>query len=306
MSSRERRWKIRERQAPSWHGARRVYVTYARDVGAVYQDELRRALREARAVRADAEGDTVEPGIFAKARALLSAALLRAARRAARIPIPEGALGAAFRAAASQAARAERQYLVGLGADPGRLAARLAVPADRMLGVDIAPTAADAAVLVEQTREGLALIQRIQREQLDGYERWLSEAVREGRRWESIQGDLVERFGIDKRHAEVIARDQVGKLNGKIAERTQKVAGVGLYVWRATSDSRTRDSHRAVADLVWSWSNPPPGTGPYGEAAHPGQAIQCRCGAEPVIPDDLRADFGEAGPAPKVGDRVPL
>ena len=306
MTDRARRWRIRERQAPSWQAAGRVYVGYARDVGAIYQDELRRALRQARSVRADAEGDTVEPGVLAQARSTLAAALLRAARRAARIPIPEGALGSAFRAAVDQAARAERQYLVGLGANPQRLAMRLGVPVDRMLGVDIAPTAADAAVLVERTREGLDLIKRIEREQLEGYERWLSEAVREGRRWESIQSDLVERYGTDKRHAEVIARDQVGKINGKIAERTQAAAGIGLYVWRATSDSRTRDSHRAVDGYVWSWSSPPPGTGPYGEPAHPGQAIQCRCGAEPVIPDDIRSDFGEDGPAPSVGDRVPL
>jgi len=175
-----------------------------------------------------------------------------------------------------------------------------------MLGVDIAPTAADLRVLEQRTREGLDLIKRIEREQLEGYETWLTQAVREGRRVESIRADLVERFGIDRRHAEVIARDQVGKLNGEISKATQAAAGVGLYVWRATSDSRVRESHRAVDGLVWSWSSPPPGTGPYGEAAHPGEAIQCRCGAEPVIPDNLRADYGQAGPAPRVGDRVPL
>lgn len=307
MTDRAKRWRIRERQAPSWQPAHRVYGAYARTIGAVYQDVLRRALRDARArVRADAEDTTVSATEAALLRSAMAAALVRAARRAARVPIPRAALGGAFRTAAEQAARAERAYLVGMGADPGRLASRLAVPVDRMLTVDIALTAGDAAVLESSVREGLDLVTRIGKEQLQGYETWLAEAIREGRRWESIQGDLVDRYGIDRRHAEVIARDQVGKVNGKIAERTQQAAGVARYVWRATSDSRTRDSHRAVDGYVWAWSSPPPGTGPYGEAAHPGQAIQCRCGAEPVVPDDLRVDFGLSGPAPQVGDRVPL
>lgn len=308
MTDRRRAWKIRERQAPSASGALRVYRRFAREVGAIYQDELRRALREVAAapVRADAADREITTTEAAAARSTLAAALLRAARRAARVAVPAGALGASFRAAALQSAEAERRWLVSLGADPSRLAARLGVPADRLLGIDIAPTPADLATLEGHVREGLDLVKRIQQEQLAGYERWLTEAVREGRRWESVRADLVDRYGIDDRHAEVIARDQIGKLNGSISRETQRAAGVGLYVWRATSDSRTRESHRAVDGLVWSWSSPPPGTGPYGEAAHPGQAIQCRCGAEPVIPDALRADFGLAGPAPKLGERVPL
>jgi SPP1 gp7 family putative phage head morphogenesis protein len=308
--SRRRAWRIRERQAPSPDAILRVYRAWARKVATIYQAELRSALTRARIAsptRADADADQPLTSADAlRARGFVGAALARAARRAAMLPMPAGAIGSTFRAAAQQAIRAERQYLVSAGADPGKLAARLAIPADRMLGVDIAPTARDAAAIVEQTREGLILVERIPKEQLAGYENWLSEALREGRRWESIQADLVDRFGIDDRHAEVIARDQTNKLNGKITESAQTAAGVGLYVWRATSDDRTRESHRAVADRVWSWGSAPPGTGPYGEAAHPGQAIQCRCGAEPVIPDDLRADFGEDGPAPRVGDVVPL
>lgn len=112
--------------------------------------------------------------------------------------------------------------------------------------------------------------------QVDGM---LTEGIRKGHHPARLQRDMTERFQISKRHAEVIARDQVGTLNGQLTELRQKDIGIDKYEWLTAGDERVRSSHAELAGKVFSWSNPP-------AIGHPGTAIQCRCVASPVM-DDL-------------------
>lgn len=297
--------------APSDRQTIAILRRYALQIGRIYQRHVLSALKawtRARVARADAAEPSFE--LFAEdvesLAAVLRQSLRVAEREVARVPQPVVAYAKDMERVGLQASRAERAQLVAAGADPGRLAAAIGVPRDGLVGINIAATAAEEETILAHVREGLDLIKSLTTEQLEGYEETIGRMVIQGRRVETIQNELSSRLEIDARHAELIARDQVGKLNGAITKTLQEKASIDRYVWRATADSRTRDSHRAVADQVWAWSSPPPGTGPYDEAAHPGEAIQCRCTAEPVIPDDLRADYGLSGPGPQVGDTVPL
>jgi SPP1 gp7 family putative phage head morphogenesis protein len=307
--------------APSDRGVVAIDRRYAVEVGRIYQRHIRAALAEVAAhararVRADDDdddlGDMSEDGVRLDAAAEAEAAYAmreaakRAAAAAALVPVPEDQIRTAMATQARQALRAERSYLVRLGASPRRLADRIGVPRDRLLGIDIIPDAASLAALEERVRAHLDLIRRIPQEQLVGYEAWIGRSIAEGRTYRTIAAELEGRLGIDARHAELIARDQTNKLNAAMTKATQTGAGMDRYVWRATDDDRTRETHAAVDGIVWLWSSPPPDTGPYGEAAHPGEGIQCRCTAEPVIPAALREDFGLTEPEPMPGDVVPL
>lgn len=75
----------------------------------------------------------------------------------------------------------------------------------------------------------------------------------------------------------LIARDQISKLNGQLTMLRQRDVGVEQYTWRTSRDERVRDSHRANADKMFRWEEPPSDTG------HPGQDFQCRCYAEPDL-----------------------
>ena len=88
----------------------------------------------------------------------------------------------------------------------------------------------------------------------------------------------------EKRRAELIARDQLGKLHGQINRRKQESLGIDEYEWETSHDERVRDSHRALQGKVFSWSKPPP-------EGHPGYPIRCRCIALPVI--DWDRQLGE-------------
>lgn len=146
------------------------------------------------------------------------------------------------------------------------------------------------------TRENARLIKSLTDEHARKVEALVSDAVRKGRSWEQLSGDLQAQLGVGKNRAKLIARDQIGKANGRITELRQRAIGIERYVWRTVGDRRVRGtpggafpdahpSHYARDGKAFSWSEPPPG-------GHPGEAVRCRCTAEPDIPeiDDLFAD----------------
>lgn len=69
--------------------------------------------------------------------------------------------------------------------------------------------------------------------------------------------ELHRQYGMDKRHARLIARDQTGKLNAQITRHQQKDAGVNEYIWRTCQDERVRESHKELHGKKFSWDNPP-------------------------------------------------
>jgi hypothetical protein len=193
-----------------------------------------------------------------------------------------------------------RRELLRAGADPERLDVRLGLTSDEGVPeIDIMPTAYEARRIVSFASEGVSLISTVGADLLDSVDVVLAHAVRDGLRYTQIR-DLVEaRTGISTRHAELIARDQIGKINGKIVQDTQAAAGVESYTWRTANDQRVRGNpagpyarskqdHWGLRGTVHRWDRPPRGAGPYGEPAHPGESIQCRCYAEAILPDDLR------------------
>lgn len=100
----------------------------------------------------------------------------------------------------------------------------------------------------------------------------------------NIVKELQAQYGMDKRHARLIARDQTAKLNSEITQSQQRDAGVSKYEWSGTLDRRERSSHRALEGKVFSWDNPPETDG--GRRCHPGEDYQCRCCALPVFDID--------------------
>jgi SPP1 gp7 family putative phage head morphogenesis protein len=100
-----------------------------------------------------------------------------------------------------------------------------------------------------------------------------------GRRVENLRDDLIERGNVSESRAELIARDQTLKLNGAINKARQESVGVERYTWSTSGDERVRDEHAALDRETFSWGSPP-------SVGHPGEDIQCRCIALPII-DDL-------------------
>ncbi|MFB6373845.1 MAG: minor capsid protein [Bradymonadaceae bacterium] len=135
--------------------------------------------------------------------------------------------------------------------------------------------------------ENLSLITEMPEEIWSKMRSDLVQGFREGKRWEQLRQTVQDKLEVGDYRAELIARDQVGKLHGNLTETRNKQLGVERYEWQTSRDERVRDAHRIKHGEKYRWDSPPPDTG------HPGQDIQCRCDALAIVSDVLKAQ--EAG-----------
>jgi SPP1 gp7 family putative phage head morphogenesis protein len=148
-----------------------------------------------------------------------------------------------------------------------------------VLGVDVfAGDPGLAAASEAFTASNVSLIRNLPQRMYDEIETLVQEQVRVGALHKDIAKQIQDRFGIAERRAKLIARDQVGKYYGAVQEQRQKALGVERFIWRTSNDERVRPEHAAREGVEYSWGNPPEGG--------PGQPVNCRCYAEPVL-DDL-------------------
>lgn len=124
--------------------------------------------------------------------------------------------------------------------------------------------------------DNVSLVRSLAHRHFDDLRSHLTEGIAAGRRWEEIAKEIGERYDVADRHAELIARDQVGKFYGALNEERQTQLGVQKYVWRTARDNRVRDAHFDREGKSFSWEEPP-------DDGHPGEAINCRCQAEPDL-----------------------
>lgn len=106
-------------------------------------------------------------------------------------------------------------------------------------------------------------------------------ALQEGTTVKDLTNIVQERLGVSDSRAELIARDQVAKLNSDLVKERQVENDVTHYVWRTVQDERVRDSHRQADGNTYSWTANGADT-PCGLV--PGDDYQCRCTAEPILP----------------------
>jgi SPP1 gp7 family putative phage head morphogenesis protein len=90
---------------------------------------------------------------------------------------------------------------------------------------------------------------------------WLAQIIerglQEGSRFHSMTQSIQERFGITRRRAKLIARDQTSKLNASLTRLRQQELGVEEYIWQTAGDERVRPTHRAHDGKRFFWDNPP-------------------------------------------------
>jgi SPP1 gp7 family putative phage head morphogenesis protein len=107
-------------------------------------------------------------------------------------------------------------------------------------------------------------------------------AFESGTNVDTLSEDMRRDYDISENDARRIARDQIGKLNGELNEERQTAMGVTGYIWRTANDARVRDEHAEREGQHFDWSDPP-------EDGHPGEAVQCRCFAEPDLEPIMEA-----------------
>lgn len=150
----------------------------------------------------------------------------------------------------------------------------------RALGVNLADVAR-VDVGIERQIEGWAalnvdLIKTLPKTYFDDLRLKVIDAAGSGMRHETLATEIADRYQVALSRAQLIARDQVGKLYGQVNAQRQQNLGMVRYTWQTSRDNRVREEHEARQGEVFSWADPP-------EDGHPGEAINCRCYAEPDV-----------------------
>lgn len=143
--------------------------------------------------------------------------------------------------------------------------------------------------------DNVRLIKSIPEQYLTQVESIVLTNMRSGLRPGVIQKQLVEQFGITKRRARVISRDQTSKAANGLARKRMEASGIQYFQWLDSSDQRVRSRHRAIANKVtaygkgiYRWDDLP--LSDKGVPIACGDDYQCRCVARPVLESEVKAN----------------
>jgi SPP1 gp7 family putative phage head morphogenesis protein len=104
-----------------------------------------------------------------------------------------------------------------------------------------------------------------------------------GQRAEGLIKNIQTDYGVSRRKAKFLARQETSLLMSKMREERYKDAGITQYKWSGVMDERERPDHKLLEDNVYSWDNPPIVDRTNGRKANPGEDFGCRCVAIPIV-----------------------
>jgi SPP1 gp7 family putative phage head morphogenesis protein len=131
--------------------------------------------------------------------------------------------------------------------------------------------------------DNVGLIKTIPQESLGRMREIVLEGYMNGETTTSIVKKIQKAYSTDRRHAQLLARDQIAKLNGQITQKQQEDAGVDEYIWSDSGDGRVRPGHKRLNGKRFRWNDPPVVDEKTGRRCHPGEDYECRCVALPVF-----------------------
>lgn len=164
----------------------------------------------------------------------------------------------------------------------------------KTLGIDLSEDYYNGGIfddLIDQwVGENVDLIKTIPHEMLDHMKEIVKEGYLKGTNTTEITKQIQEAYSMSKSHAQMIARDQMSKLNADITRKEHEDAGVTKYRWSTSGDKRVRSCHRSFEGKIFEYDNPPEiwyerdgGRVYTGRHCNPGKDYQCRCVAIPVF-----------------------
>lgn len=130
--------------------------------------------------------------------------------------------------------------------------------------------------------ENVGLIRSIPEKYFTEVEGLVMRSVARGRDLGYLTDELQKRYGITRRRAALIARDQNNKATSVMQAARQRSLGITQGIWRHSHAGKNpRPSHLKADGEVFDLSK---GMKLDGKWVMPGEEINCRCTWSPVIP----------------------
>jgi SPP1 gp7 family putative phage head morphogenesis protein len=139
-------------------------------------------------------------------------------------------------------------------------------------------------ILAAIVHENVGLIRSIPQRYFTQIEGMVMRSVQAGGDLQQLTNDLQREFGVTRRRAKLIARDQNNKATGSLIRARQLELGITKNVWiHSGAGKHPRPTHVAnhgkTYDIKEGWWDPA-----ERKFIIPGQLINCRCVGRPVIP----------------------
>lgn len=138
-------------------------------------------------------------------------------------------------------------------------------------------------VLRSLQAEQVRLIQSIPLDAAQRVQHLANLSITHGTRAKEIAQEVMRTEEVSKSKATLIARTEISKAQSNLVEARSLSVGSEGYIWRTARDGDVRESHAAMEGKYVRWSSPPTLDGMTG---HAGCFPNCRCYAEPVLPDE--------------------
>ena len=109
--------------------------------------------------------------------------------------------------------------------------------------------------------------------------------IEDGTRAKEIAKEILRSGEVTENRAMLIARTEVSRTAANLTEARAQQVGSTTYIWRTSADGDVRADHKLLNGQAFRWDQPPIADQRTGARANPGCIYNCRCYAEPVIPD---------------------
>lgn len=132
--------------------------------------------------------------------------------------------------------------------------------------------------------ENVQLIRSIAQQYLGDVQGLVMRAITQGNGLADIVPQLQQRHKLTLKRARLIANDQVRKTTSALNTSRAKANGIRKFQWVHSGGGREpRELHLQLDGQVFSYEDPPVIDERTGEKGMPGQLINCRCIARPIL-----------------------
>ena len=98
--------------------------------------------------------------------------------------------------------------------------------------------------------------------------------MEEGYTQDDLSQVIQNEFGMTKRHADFLARQETKLIKSKMIKDRAVNTGHTRYIWQTAGDQRVRDTHRALNGKIFDFNNPPI-IDELGNRGNPGEDYNC-------------------------------
>jgi SPP1 gp7 family putative phage head morphogenesis protein len=145
-------------------------------------------------------------------------------------------------------------------------------------------TAPTGQVLHELLEEQVTLITSLPIEAAQRVHKLTTEGLMNGIRAVDLVPEIMRTGEVTMSRARCIARTEIARTASILTQSRAEHVGSTHYIWRTVGDSDVRSSHKKMNGKVVAWDEPP--TLSDGTTTHAGQIYNCRCYAEPILPEE--------------------